>query len=114
MTKFKDLEELMSPLYNYKTYKAKFASQECPKMPYFGWWNTLPLSLSSVSDNIVFFFFFTALFLRDFTFINEGNQLYTREGLINFDLIKMLSQRTKDFSSCQVSNPKLCIIEVVE
>ncbi len=36
MAKFKDLEEMMTPSYNYKIYKAKFAAQECPKLPYFG------------------------------------------------------------------------------
>ncbi len=36
MAKFIDLEEMMTPSYNYKIYKAKFAAQECPKLPYFG------------------------------------------------------------------------------
>jgi hypothetical protein len=44
------------------------------------------------------------LYLRDFTFIYDGNQTYLTDNSINFDLISLLYERTQDITKYQSMN----------
>ncbi|KAL6076842.1 hypothetical protein QOT17_002542 [Balamuthia mandrillaris] len=76
-TSFAEMEELMVNQQNFSAYYAEFKKRPFPKIPYF------------------------ALFLRDCTFIMEGNKPYTKNGMINFEFMSMISDRLKIVTECQ-------------
>ncbi|KAL6069486.1 Rap guanine nucleotide exchange factor 4 [Balamuthia mandrillaris] len=77
MATFRNLEELLCNQQNFSNYFQEFKKRPFPKVPYF------------------------ALFLRDCTFINDGNKPYNRHGMINFEFMTMLYQCLSAVRDCQ-------------
>ncbi|KAL6075923.1 hypothetical protein QOT17_003230 [Balamuthia mandrillaris] len=74
---FRSMEELLSNQQNFSNYFQEFKKRPFPKLPYF------------------------ALFLRDCTFIHDGNKPYNRHGMINFEYMTMLYQCLQAVRECQ-------------
>ncbi|KAL6075926.1 hypothetical protein QOT17_003235 [Balamuthia mandrillaris] len=77
MTSFRSMEEMLSNQQNFSNYFQEFKKRPLPKLPYF------------------------ALFLRDCTFIHDGNKPYNRHGMINFEYMTMLYQCLQAVRECQ-------------
>ncbi len=79
--KLQKLEQTMTPLQNYKKYRAIFKEKEHPKIPYF------------------------AVILKDLMFVNIGNCDYTDSGVINFEKLILvydkISEVTKQQKECR-------------
>ncbi|KAL6061693.1 Ras guanine nucleotide exchange factor bud5 [Balamuthia mandrillaris] len=77
MALFRSLEDLFSSQQNFSSYFQEFKKRPFPKLPYF------------------------ALFLRDCTFILDGNKPYTRSGMINFEFMSMMNRCLQPLNECQ-------------
>jgi len=71
---FTDIEKLMDPSRNMRNYRMELESREPPIIP------------------------FLPIYLKDLTFINDGNQSKV-ENMINFDKLRMMSNRVHDLTS---------------
>jgi hypothetical protein len=89
---YDELEELMAPQAGYKRYQEEFAKRSLPAVPYFG--------------KIVYFLWFNfwlGLFLRDFTFLEDGNPSDLPNGSINFEKMQRFGERVEfiqKYQSC--------------
>ncbi len=91
---FEEMEETMMPQNNFKNYYAEINKRiSSPCVPYFG---TIHSSTHS-----------EALFLRDFTFINQGNSPYGPDGKINIEMVRMLGKRVAYIQKLQALPYKL-------
>eukprot|EP01087_Luapelamoeba_hula_P021633 TRINITY_DN75_c4_g2_i3.p1 TRINITY_DN75_c4_g2~~TRINITY_DN75_c4_g2_i3.p1 ORF type:complete len:1301 (-),score=228.88 TRINITY_DN75_c4_g2_i3:392-4294(-) len=75
-----NFDELMNPRQNFAIYRKQLEKRRknsVPLLPYFG------------------------LYMRDFTFINDGNPKYNPEGTINEAYVQLLYQRAKEIKICQ-------------
>ncbi|ORX80630.1 ras GEF [Anaeromyces robustus] len=71
---FTEIEKLMDPSRNMRNYRMELESKEPPIIP------------------------FLPIYLKDLTFINDGNQSKV-ENMINFDKLRMMSNRVHDLTS---------------
>jgi len=76
---FEELERVMSPVLNFKVYRETIKSKPLPLFPYL------------------------ALYLRDLTFIVDGNKAMT-EQYLNADFIRMWGAQIRQMKYYQVSN----------
>ncbi|ORX54270.1 hypothetical protein BCR36DRAFT_581893 [Piromyces finnis] len=71
---FSDIEKLMDPSRNMRNYRMELESKEPPIIP------------------------FLPIYLKDLTFINDGNQSKI-ESMVNFDKLRMMSNRVHDLTN---------------
>lgn len=71
---FSDLEKISDPSRNMKNYRDCLATAKRPIVP------------------------FLPIYLKDLTFMNDGNQSKVRE-MINFDKLRMMGERVKDIAA---------------
>eukprot|EP01102_Stenamoeba_stenopodia_P020851 TRINITY_DN826_c0_g8_i3.p1 TRINITY_DN826_c0_g8~~TRINITY_DN826_c0_g8_i3.p1 ORF type:complete len:865 (+),score=193.10 TRINITY_DN826_c0_g8_i3:912-3506(+) len=76
---FEELEAVMAPKRNFKTYRDALKMASTPALPYFG------------------------IYLRDVTFIDEGNSDYVEDDLVNFVKLEMISNIVQEIESYQKS-----------
>jgi len=74
------LENLMRPMYNYGNYRLHLKNIKGDVLPYLG------------------------VFLRDVTFIEDGNKNYAKEGVINIDKLLLLGGQLNQFTKYQKSD----------
>lgn len=82
MDKLKEMQELLDNRNNYRAYRTRLSNTDGPVVPYLG------------------------VFLRDLTFIEEGNE-DTRDGLINFEKMQLLGDLLATIQSYQSYPPLL-------
>ncbi|KAL6069552.1 hypothetical protein QOT17_007398 [Balamuthia mandrillaris] len=82
MQAWQELEELMSPIENFKNYREVLRASPLPVMPYIG------------------------VFSRDLTLIHEGNKCYLDNGAINMELLELVHERLKSIFRYQ-NNPMI-------
>jgi len=73
-TTFSEMEKLMDPSRNMRNYRMELESKESPIIP------------------------FLPIYLKDLTFINDGNQSKV-DNMINFDKLRMMASRVHDLTS---------------
>lgn len=76
-TTFEQLSTLMQSSGNYKTYRKEISVPKFPCLPYF------------------------AVYLRDLTFIEDGNQDFLQQGIVNFQKMRMLAKVFGDMQRFQ-------------
>ena len=91
MNLYTSFEELMTAQQNFSNYREKLAACTPPVVPYLG---ASPPHLFS-STSWLIFFLPTGVYLKDMTFIYDGNLKYNEDGRINFDLFNLVYERWK-------------------
>jgi len=79
-TILKSLEYVMENRYNYKTYRESLKERKPPVLPYLG------------------------VFLRDLTFIEEGNPTFTEKLIVNLEKMKLITTVISDIQEYQNPN----------
>lgn len=81
---FRELEIIMDPQSNFRTYRNLIKERPLPSLPYFG------------------------IFLRDVTFTNVGNEPYLEDGkMINYKMIQLIHNTIQDVKKFQSVNYQL-------
>ncbi len=108
MTTFEQIGTLMESSGNYKKYREEFASISPPAIPYFGMiylidsYPTFAIEHPLIYPLIASIYIITiAVYLRDLTFIEDGNQNYISEGIVNFQKMKMLAKALSELQRYQ-------------
>lgn len=83
MARWNEIEKLMSPMQNFKSYREEVKNVELPAIPYFGRLLFPFRFLSLISYHVTT----PAPMLRDITFIYDGNREYLSPGIINFEIM---------------------------
>lgn len=96
---FEELEDVMATQKNFKTYRDALKTSFPPVLPYFGESGRLPLPLLL---RIRFLLrSIPGIYLRDMTFIDEGNPDYVQGDLINFEKLSLISAVLREVEAYQ-------------
>lgn len=74
---YKQLKKLANPMHNWQNYRTILKSAKGATLPYLG------------------------VFLRDITFIEDGNEDFVKTGIINFDKVMLMGEQLKQIESYQ-------------
>jgi hypothetical protein len=80
MTMFLSLNDFVNSTKNYQHYRKELKNAKPPLIPYMGNYRLIKICL------------FLAVYLRDLTFIEDGNKNLRSNGMVNFEKMSMLSK----------------------
>lgn len=81
MEMLSEMEDTMSATSNYKKYRELLSTASPPAIPFIGLWPSYEIDLTVLLIN----WCVAAVYQRDLTFIEDGNQTFVENGLINFE-----------------------------